>query len=350
MIPMSFMKQSADLQPIEDTVFAVVSMAKQDIAENGADAVIDATIGSLYDEQGRLVAYQNVFDHYNAIAKEVKAAYAASFTGNPGYRAQVKNWVAGSADCAAHLRHRYPRRHGRRQHDDDQRAGAGADGCAAGNLLGLVQSDGCPGGRLKTASYAMFDGDHFNIASLEAVCRRVMNEQGRLLVVVNDPCHNPTGYSMDQNEWRQLVDLLNELSKQGPCVILNDIAYIDYSYRGRRVPRDYLTCLNAMNENVLAVIAFSCSKTLTSYGLRCGAALVLGQNEQRVREAEIVFEKPPAPPGATSPTPRWKTSTWITTENREAFEAEKQTYVDLLNSAALFYQEAAACVTAALSL
>ena len=93
MIPMSFMKQSADLQPIEDTVFAVVSMAKQDIAEHGAEAVVDATIGSLYDEQGRLVAYQNVFDHYNAIAKEVKAAYAASFTGNPGYRTQVRNWV-----------------------------------------------------------------------------------------------------------------------------------------------------------------------------------------------------------------------------------------------------------------
>lgn len=35
MIPMSFMKQSANLQPIEDTVFAVVSMAKQDIAEHG---------------------------------------------------------------------------------------------------------------------------------------------------------------------------------------------------------------------------------------------------------------------------------------------------------------------------
>ena len=93
MIPMSFMKQSANLQPIEDTVFAVVSMAKQDIAEHGADAVVDATIGSLYDEQGKLVAYQNVFDHYNAIAKEVKAAYAASFTGNPGFRTQVRNWV-----------------------------------------------------------------------------------------------------------------------------------------------------------------------------------------------------------------------------------------------------------------
>ena len=60
MIPMSFMKQSADLQPIEDTVFAVVSMAKQDIAEHGADAVVDATIGSLYDEIGRASCRERV--------------------------------------------------------------------------------------------------------------------------------------------------------------------------------------------------------------------------------------------------------------------------------------------------
>lgn len=73
-------------------------------------------------------------------------------------------------------------------------------------------------------------------------------------------------------------------------MILNDIAYIDYSYQGTH-SRDYLSTLNELSGNVLAVIAFSCSKTLTSYGLRCGAALILGQNAQRVREAEIVFEK-----------------------------------------------------------
>ena len=36
--------------------------------------------------------------------------------------------------------------------------------------------------------------------------------------------------------------------------------------------------------------------------------------------------------------------TWITTENREAFEAEKQIYVDLLKQrSGTFIQEAAAC-------
>ena len=83
---MSFTKKSADLTPIVDTVFAIVSLAKKDIAENGADVVTDATIGSLYNEEGQLVAFDTVFDHYDAIDHRVKAAYASSFTGNPDYR------------------------------------------------------------------------------------------------------------------------------------------------------------------------------------------------------------------------------------------------------------------------
>lgn len=148
---------------------------------------------------------------------------------------------------------------------------------------------------------------------------------------------------MTLEEWRQVVRFLNELSEQGPCVILNDIAYIDYSYQGQH-SRDYLNCLNAMNENVLTVIAFSCSKTLTSYGLRCGAALILGQDEQRVREAEIVFEKTARATWSNIPNAAMENFTWITTENRAAFESEKQIYVDLLKQrSALFTQEADAC-------
>ena len=343
MIPMSFMKQSANLQPIEDTVFAVVSMAKQDIAEHGADAVVDATIGSLYDECGKLVAYQNVFDHYNAIAKEVKAAYAASFTGNPGYRAQVKNWVL--QDQPIHLNTSVIATPG----------GTGAVNMTMINVLEpgqtVVLPEICWGSYnlmaaqagLQTAAYSMFDGDHFNLPSFKETCRRVMADQGRLLAVINDPCHNPTGYSMTLDEWQQVVRFLNELSEQGPCVILNDIAYIDYSYQGQH-SRDYLNCLNAMNENVLTVIAFSCSKTLTSYGLRCGAALILGQDEQRVREAEIVFEKTARATWSKIPNAAMGNFTWITTENRAAFESEKQIYVDLLKQrSALFTQEADAC-------
>ncbi|MEF9968740.1 MAG: aspartate/aromatic aminotransferase, partial [Longicatena sp.] len=72
---MSFVKEKVNTTPIEDTVFAIVKKAKADIDKNGAENVIDATIGSLYNEDGKIVAFDSVFTPYNAIAKEVKAAY-----------------------------------------------------------------------------------------------------------------------------------------------------------------------------------------------------------------------------------------------------------------------------------
>ncbi|MBR5207760.1 MAG: aspartate/aromatic aminotransferase, partial [Erysipelotrichaceae bacterium] len=60
---MSFVRKTANLVPIVDTVFTIVSLAQKDKMENGAENVIDATIGSLYDETGNLVAYQSFFEH-----------------------------------------------------------------------------------------------------------------------------------------------------------------------------------------------------------------------------------------------------------------------------------------------
>ncbi len=55
-IDMRFVKQSANLTPIVDNVFSIVSLAKKDKQQNGNENVIDATIGSLYGEDETLVA------------------------------------------------------------------------------------------------------------------------------------------------------------------------------------------------------------------------------------------------------------------------------------------------------
>lgn len=337
---MSFMKRSADLMPIEDTVFVVVSQAKQAKLLHGPQAVVDATIGSLYNEEGQLVAYQNVFEHYDSIPKEVKASYASSFTGNPDYRKQVEQWVVG--DYAKQLVRSVIATPG----------GTGAVNMTITNVLEagqtLVLPQICWGSYnlmatqagLKTKSYSMFEKDHFNLESLFSVCRQVMEEEKRCCLVINDPCHNPTGYSLSLSEWQEIVQFLNELSKQGPCILLNDIAYMDYSYQGRE-SRQYLDLWNSFSNQVLAVIAFSCSKTLTSYGLRCGAAIIMGQDANLVREAEIVFEKSARATWSNIPNAAMDNFTWITTENVIDFENEKQGYIDLLKQRSdLFIQEA----------
>ena len=44
---MSFVRKTANLTPIVDTVFKIVELAKKDKMENGPEHVVDATIGSL---------------------------------------------------------------------------------------------------------------------------------------------------------------------------------------------------------------------------------------------------------------------------------------------------------------
>ncbi len=86
--------------------------------------------------------------------------------------------------------------------------------------------------------------------------------------------------------------------------MLNDIVYIDYSYDVDH-SRDYIKTFDAFNENVFVVIAFSCSKSLTSYGLRCGAAILMAKTKEAVRSVEIVFEKQHVLPGLIFLMPPW---------------------------------------------
>ena len=62
----TFIREKIDHNPIVDNVFKIVNMANSAIAEKGEENVVNATIGSLYDEEGKLVALDTVFDTYNS--------------------------------------------------------------------------------------------------------------------------------------------------------------------------------------------------------------------------------------------------------------------------------------------
>ena len=73
-----FIRQNIDHQPIVDNVFKIVSLANDAIAKKGKDKIVNATIGSLYDEDGNLVALDTVFNTYNSLDNRTKAKYASS--------------------------------------------------------------------------------------------------------------------------------------------------------------------------------------------------------------------------------------------------------------------------------
>lgn len=287
---MNFIKESADKKPIVDTVFAIVSKAKEAKEKYGAENVVDATIGSLYDEHGKIVAFDTVFNSFNEISNEQKAAYANSFRGNPDYCELAKEWTLGRAFVNL---------------ESSVIATPGGTGAVS-----LVMSEFLETGetiiipdiawgsyvlmakdkQLQFIKYEMFEGNAFNLNSFKEQVNSLKGKQKRIVVVINDPCHNPTGYSMTHDEWKEVIAFLNEVSETTPCIILNDIAYIDYAYDLEH-SRDYMRQFENISNNVMVVIAMSCSKTMTSYGLRCGAAIICAKSSESVREAEIVFEK-----------------------------------------------------------
>lgn len=340
---MNFTKKSANLTPIEDNVFAVVKLAKDDIKKNGLENVVDATIGSLYDETGKIVAFHSVFNHYDQIPHEQKAKYASSFLGNEAYRKQVYEWVKQSE--ILNLHHEVIATPG----------GSGAISLTFSNILDPNETVIIPDiawgsyslmadqNNLNVETYQMFFGNKFNIDSFKEVVLKVKQTQNKILVVINDPCHNPTGYTMTINEWNEVIDFMNEVSKDIPCIILNDIAYIDYSYT-LKDSRKYLNTFNKINNNLLCIVAFSISKSLTSYGLRCGAALALSKNPETTKEIKIVFEKSARAIWSNIPNAAMDNFVWVTVENIAEYMDEKQKYIDLLKERSdIFIKEAKEC-------
>lgn len=339
----SFVRENIDHNPIVDNVFKIVNMANEAIAQKGKENVVNATIGSLYDEHGQLVALDTVFNSYNSLDNRTKAKYASSFDGNPNFRKQVYNWVV--QDTPMTLAHSVIATPG----------GSGAVSSTILNVLDNGQTLIIPHiawGNYKSMAtiancdvkaYQMFDGDAFHLDSFKEVCNEVMDKQGKVLVIINDPCHNPTGYSMTLEEWEAVIAFTNELSSKGPVIILDDIAYIDYSYDLEN-SRQYMNAFNHINDNVMIVVAFSCSKTLTSYGLRCGGAVILAKEQESVRSLEILMEKHARASWSNIPNAAMENFVRVTTDHKDEFNEEKAKYVELLKQRCeIFKSEADEC-------
>lgn len=337
---MSFAKKSANTEPLKDVVFSVAAKARQAKAEKGAENVVDASIGTLCDEDGKLVALNSVFDSYDRIDNRVKAAYAPGLAGSSEYREAVYDWVTQGAEIK--LPHSVVAAAG----------GTGAISICVSSCLergeALIVPEIAWGNyalmaaenELHVLTYEIFNGERFNIESIKEKVRKAAEAQDRIFLLVNDPCHNPTGYSMTGGEWEELIAFLNGISREKPVILLNDIAYIDYSY-DLEASRKYMESFNDISENMMVLLAFSCSKTLTSYGLRCGAALILARDEQAVKDMESVLIRKARATWSNINNSAMANFCRVTGEGREAFLSEKQGYIDILKKRSeLFISEA----------
>ena len=325
-----FTKKEKDTSKLVDTVFKIASLAKKAKQELGNDKVIDATLGSLYDEDNNLVTLNSFFNTYRNLDNSDYAKYSSTFSGNFKYKEAIKEYVIGNS--FKNLKERIVATPG----------GTGAISITISNMLSKDETIIIPNigwtsynimakeNNLNIIQYKMFDdNNNFNLIDLKNKIKDSLNKQNKALVIINSPLHNPTGYSLTNNEWKELVRFINEDCDNKEVILLNDIAYIDYSYNLDTV-KDYFKELDNLNNNALLVICYSCSKTFTIYGMRLGASIILHKDEEVLDELANAYDKSCRTYWSNSNNGAMTSISNVLNDNYNEFIKEKEQYINLL--------------------
>lgn len=140
------------------------------------------------------------------------------------------------------------------------------------------------------STYSLYNEEFmFNIVSLKEEIDKIKDNQKRIVLVINDPCHNPTGFCMSDRDYDALIELLLSY-KNNDFVLIMDIAYFDFYNPNGNIIRKRYQKLTKLTSNFLINFAFSGSKTFGLYGLRIGMSIGLSKNEEEIKQFYNVVE------------------------------------------------------------
>lgn len=277
-----FMPQKNQDKKMLENVLAVSAKARKEKELN--KDVINATSGSYYDDNGNIKVFGCVKETFEGGNFNSNLSYAG-LRGSIGYSDVVKKWILGDDYENEYSDYLFSL--------IATPGGTGAISLTIGTYLEagegvmlpsimwpaylqIVKNQG-----VNTHTYELYNDDNrLNTDSILEVGKMLQEKYDKVVIVVNDPCHNPTGYTMDKTDYENLINVLNELSKKTKVVLLLDIAYLDYGKNTGKFTRENFKLLKNLSENVMILFAFSASKTFGIYGLRVGALLQMTKSEK----------------------------------------------------------------------
>jgi aromatic-amino-acid transaminase len=274
-------------RPDKDVIFALNAEATK--RQQAGEAIVNATIGSLMNDDGSLAVLETVTRVLRDVPPNEWAAYAP-ISGTPDFlNAVIEDTFATQPALKASA---------------TAVATPGGTGALRHALMNYLES----GQALLTPSfywgpYATLAEEHernvetfsmftaagaLDVAALDAKLEEQLERQGRALLFLNDPCNNPTGYSMTAGEWGQVVQVLLAHADK-PVTLLVDMAYWLYAAGGD--PRAFQAELLPLLGKVGLLFAWSGSKSFTHYGLRVGALIACepDEKERHVTAAALAF-------------------------------------------------------------
>ena len=270
---------------LKDVIFGASAACNEAIQKYGADKVTNGTIGAIMDDEGKLICIPTVEKVLRSLPTNELAAYAP-IIGLPAYLEAVKNLTFADNKPDGYL---------------EAVATAGGTGAIHNTIWNyseigdsVLTSDWywgtynvlCQEAGRKLETYELFDENmNYNIESFTDKVNTLLADQDSLLIIINTPAHNPTGYSLSEEDWDKVLDVCKEHAKGGnkKITLLVDIAYIDYAGEKNEC-RKFMRKFSNLPENIFTIFAFSMSKGYTLYGQRTGAMVGLSSSKELTTE------------------------------------------------------------------
>jgi aspartate/tyrosine/aromatic aminotransferase len=277
---MSFLIPAHAARSGDDPIFALNSEANA--RARAGEPIINATVGALLDDEGRLAVLPTMAEALRAVPAEVVAGYAP-IAGPDDFRRAVVTDLLGDRPSQAEGHPQTPA--ARSAVAVATPGGTGAIRLAFSNFLEPGQAVltssfywspyktlADDAGR-KLETFRMFDErGRLDTADFDRQLGRQLTTQGRALAILNSPCHNPTGYSFDDEEWKALVSVIDHHASRGPVALVLDVAYARYGAGDLGAAIDRVLPLSG---KALVTFTWSASKSFTEYGLRVGALVAV---------------------------------------------------------------------------
>ncbi len=273
---------------LKDAIFEAGQACQAAIKIHGAEAVTNATIGVMLNEEGKLATLPTVEKVFREMDFSELVSYAP-ISGLPAYLDAVidmtfadskpEGFIAAAATSGGtgavhHAVANYAER-GDTVLTSDWRWGN----------YDIICNE--TGKRLET--FKLFDDAlNFNLNDFAVKVDALLKKQKSLLVILNTPAHNPTGYALTSAEWDKVLAVLKAQVDAGKKIsLLVDIAYIDFAGE-KNSTRAFMKKFSDLPENLFVMISFSMSKSFTFYGQRTGALIGISSNEKIIDEFKDV--------------------------------------------------------------
>ena len=256
-------------------IFRLNSEARARAADG--ESILDATMGALMDDEGQIAVMPSVAE---AIARVPtgKAAGYSPISGSPPFLDAVRRDLLGNSDLLP-------------------KSVAVTTPGGSGAIYQAIKNFVEPGHQALTTDYywgpypviaqhlerdvstfGMFSPDlSFDLEAMKRGIRQHIDTQGRLLLILNFPCHNPTGYSLDLGEWMSIAEVVRAAGEEAPVAVLLDLAY--HRFGGESADL-WIDAVPTMLETTTVLLAWTASKSFCQYGARIGSLVALHPDQE----------------------------------------------------------------------